>query len=514
LSLVEVRIRDLAVFDEMVVPFDRGFTALTGETGAGKSVCITAMRLALGGRVDGDPVRNGADSARAVAVFDEIPPFLRRRLGDIGVPPDDLTTLSRELSRAGRGSCRINGALVSQAVLREAGEALAEITLQGASQRLLQRGRQRDLLDLAAAAIDLRDEVRHAVGSWRTAQTALDEVRRRQAAGAAEVEAARHLIADLGALALVPGEDDRLGAERLRLRNASALMLASSELRRAAAGDEESSGAAALLAAALDSTTSLDGLDADLDSLAGEAADLLDRLRELGASARSHADGIGLDEGRLAEVEERLDTLARVRRRHGSIAEALEALEAANDLLAAGQDGGARLATAEAEVTAARARAGAVALQLSERRRRAARRLEGEVERALHLLELPHARLRIATDRDDKGILESCRETRQPARRGLRVIIDERHQVSGGGLDATVSRPAEAATLGVRNHVDAGKARSKRFAELVVVIGHDNDLGPLGLGEHGPDAGRRELEPLERISADDDTPSGVVVDRT
>ncbi|HEY8675617.1 MAG TPA: AAA family ATPase [Candidatus Dormibacteraeota bacterium] len=399
MSLVEVRIRDLAVFDEMVVPFDRGFTALTGETGAGKSVCITAMRLALGGRVDGDPVRNGADSARAVAVFDEIPPFLRRRLGDIGVPPDDLTTLSRELSRAGRGSCRINGALVSQAVLREAGEALAEITLQGASQRLLQRGRQRDLLDLAAAAIDLRDEVRHAVGSWRTAQTALDEVRRRQAAGAAEVEAARQLIADLGALALVPGEDDRLGAERLRLRNASALMLASSELRRAAAGDEESSGAADLLAAALDSTTSLDGLDADLDSLAGEAADLLDRLRELGASARSHADGIGLDEGRLAEVEERLDTLARVRRRHGSIAEALEALEAANDLLAAGQDGGARLATAEAEVTAARARAGAVALQLSERRRRAARRLEGEVERALHLLELPHARLRIATER-------------------------------------------------------------------------------------------------------------------
>jgi hypothetical protein len=68
--------------------------------------------------------------------------------------------------------------------------------------------------------------------------------------------------------------------------------------------------------------------------------------------------------------------------------------------------------------------------------------------------------------------------------------------------------------LGVRYHVDAGKARSKRFAELVVVIGHDNDLGPLGLGEHGPDAGRRELEPLERISADDDTPSGVVVDRT
>jgi DNA repair protein RecN (Recombination protein N) len=405
-SLVEVRIRDLAVFEETLVPFGGGFTAMTGETGAGKSVCITALRLALGSRVDGDPIRTGADAARVSAVFDEAPPSLRRRLADIGVPPDELTTLSREIIRAGRGSCRINGALVSQGVLREVGEALAEITLQGASQRLLQRGRQRDLLDLAASAIDLRDQVRQAVGAWRAAQSTLEEVRRRQAAGAAEVDAARQLIADLGAQALISGEDDQLAAERLRLRNASALMAASAELHRAAAGDEESSGAADLLAGALETATSLKGVDSSLDTLAGEAADLLDRLRELGASARSHADAIGLDESRLAEVEDRLDILARIRRRHGSIEQAVEALEAADELLAAGQDGGARLAAAEVEVASARARAGELAVQLSERRRQAARRLEGEVASALHLLELPHARLRIATERraDPAGV--------------------------------------------------------------------------------------------------------------
>jgi len=193
LSLVEVRIRDLAVFDEALVPFDGGFTALTGETGAGKSVCITALRLALGGRVDGDPVRAGADVARVSAVFDELPAALRLRLTALGVPADELVTLSREISRAGRGSCRVNGALVSQAVLREVGEGLAEVTLQGASQRLLQRGRQRDLLDVAAAAAVLRDDVRQAVAGWRAAQGALDEARRRQAAGASEVEAARQL---------------------------------------------------------------------------------------------------------------------------------------------------------------------------------------------------------------------------------------------------------------------------------------------------------------------------------
>ncbi|HWF57462.1 MAG TPA: AAA family ATPase [Candidatus Dormibacteraeota bacterium] len=406
MSLVEVRIRDLAVFEEAVVPFGEGFTALTGETGAGKSVCITALRLALGGRADGDPIRSGAVAARVSAVFDHLPPSLHPRLSDIGVPPDELTTLSREITRVGRGSCRINGALVSQAVLREVGEALAEITLQGASQRLLERGRQRDLLDLAASALDLRDQVRQGVGSWRSAQASLEDVRRRQAAGTAEVDAARQTVADLSALALVPGEDDHLAAERLRLRNAAALLAASEALRRAAAGDEESSGAADLLAGALDASLALEGVDPALDTLAGEAAALVDRLRELGASARGHAGGIGLDQARLAEVEERLDMLSRVRRRHGSIEQAAEALEAARQLLAAGEDGGARLGAAEAEVAAARDRAGELAVQLSERRRQAARRLEREVESALRLLELPHARLRIALERraDPAGV--------------------------------------------------------------------------------------------------------------
>jgi DNA repair protein RecN (Recombination protein N) len=405
-SLVEVRIHDLAVFDEAVVPVAEGFTALTGETGAGKSVCIAALRLALGDRVDGDPIRSGCDAARLSAVFDDAPAPLRQRLADLGIPADELTTLSREISRTGRGSCRVNGALVSLAVLREVGEALAEITLQGASHRLLQRSRQRDLLDLAATATELRGDVREAVAQWRLAQGALDDVRRHLAAGAAEVETARQVVGDLEALALRAGEDEQLAAERLRLRNASALTAASHDLRRAASGDEEASGAADLFAVALGAASALGGVDPALDALAADAADLVDRLRDLGSAARRHADSIGLDESRLADVEERLDTLARVRRRHGSIEQALDALEAANELLAAGENGGARLAAAQTALATGRERAGALALQLSDRRRQAARRLEADVESALHLLELPHARLRVAMDRraDPAGV--------------------------------------------------------------------------------------------------------------
>ncbi|PZR78128.1 MAG: hypothetical protein DLM65_13710 [Candidatus Aeolococcus gillhamiae] len=406
MSLVEVRIHGLAVVDEALVPVGRGFTALTGETGSGKSVCITALRLALGDRVDGDPIRRDRDTAGVSVVFDDVPASLRHRLGELGISADELTTLSREVSRAGRGSCRVNGALVSQAVLRELGEMLAEVTLQGASHRLMQRSRQRDLLDLAAGATALRDELRHAVGEWRAAEATLEEVRRRHAAGANEVDAARHLVAELGSLGMVPGEDEHLAAERLRLRNASALAAASTALRRGAAGDDETPGAADLLAAAVDEAVALSGVDPALDRLAGDATELLDGLRELGSAARAHADAIGLDEGRLLEVEERLDVLARVRRRHGTVEAALEAIEAARELLAAGEDGGSRLAGAETEVISTRARAGELAVQLSERRRQAARRLEREVDAALHLLELPHARLRVVLEQraDPNGV--------------------------------------------------------------------------------------------------------------
>lgn len=399
MSLVEIRVHDLAVFADALAPVGPGFTALTGETGSGKSVCISALRLALGERVDGDQVRAGSDAARVSAVFDEVPPAVRERLVAIGVPTDELTTLTRDVSRAGRGSCRINGALVSQAALREVGEGLAEVTLQGASHRLLRRGRQRDILDVAAANSDLRDEVRQAVVQWRAAGVALAELRRRQAAGAAELDAAAQLVTDLGHLGLVVGEDEQLAAERLRLRNAAALAAASGELRSAACGDDERPGAADQLALAVNASAALEGVDADLDALSAEANRVLEALRELGSAARRHGDSVHLDEGRLVLVEERLDVLSRVRRRHGSIEQALDALAAARELLGAREDGGARLAAAEAAVAAARGRAGELAARLSERRRVAARRLESDVEAALHLLELPAARLRVALDR-------------------------------------------------------------------------------------------------------------------
>src|SRR5437016_1652126 len=139
MALRELRVGDVAVFSDARLEIPDGFVVLTGETGAGKSVCINALRAALGGRMEPEWVRAAAGGARVAAVFDDVEAGIRDRVLALGVADDELLTLSRELVRGGRSTCRINGALVSQAVLRDIGESLVEVTAQGARQRLLPR---------------------------------------------------------------------------------------------------------------------------------------------------------------------------------------------------------------------------------------------------------------------------------------------------------------------------------------------------------------------------------------
>ncbi|HZS15032.1 MAG TPA: hypothetical protein VFC09_10565 [Candidatus Dormibacteraeota bacterium] len=403
MALVELRVANLAVVRSARLELAAaGLTALTGETGAGKTVCIAALRLVLGGRFDPELVRTGAESASVAAVFDGVPGEVRDRLDALGVPDDDLLTLARELPRAGRGACRINGALVSTSTLREVGEALVEVTGQGESHRLLRSARQRDLLDAfgGPALLDLRAATAASVRRWREAAEALARAAESADVGAAELQRARELVADLAPLDLRPGEDDDLAAERLRLRHAVGLAASAEAVHAACQGGDESPGAADLLAAAAEQGRALRGIDPGVDVLVAEADDLVERLRDLAAGARRQADASVVDGARLAAVEERLDLLDRVRRRHGgSIAAALAALEEAQSVCSGADAGGAGLERLRADVESCRVEAGEVALRLSAARARAAARLEKEVTARLHQLRLPHGRLRVVLAR-------------------------------------------------------------------------------------------------------------------
>ncbi|HXA27169.1 MAG TPA: AAA family ATPase [Candidatus Angelobacter sp.] len=403
MPLVELRIANLAVVRSARLEFGPGgLAALTGETGAGKTVCIAALRLVLGGRFDPELVRAGCDAGSVAAVFEGVPDEVRERLDALGVPDDDLLTLSRELPRGGRGASRVNGALVSASTLREIGEALVEVTGQGESHRLLRAGRQRDLLDAFGGTplLVLRTSTAAAVRRWRDAEEALARAAEQAAVGAAELDRARDLVADLQPLDLRPGEDDELAAERLRLRHAAALAAAAEAVHAASQGEDDALGAADLLAAAAEQGRALRGVDPGVDELVAGASDLVERVRDLAATARRTADGFVLDGGRLAAVEERLDVLDRLKRRHGgSIAAALEALEDAAALCAMADAGTGGLERLRAEVEASRAEAAEVAGRLSDGRSRAAARLEKEATTRLRQLRLPHGRLRIVLTR-------------------------------------------------------------------------------------------------------------------
>ena len=399
MALRELRISNLAVIEEARLSFEDGFSVLTGETGSGKSMCVNALRAALGGRLEPEQVRAGTAGARVAAVFDNPTPQLRARRAELGIPDDDLITLSRDVPASGRATCRIDGALVSQAVLREIGDLCVDVTAQGTSQRLLRRTWQRDLLDAFGGAelARARTAASAAFRAWRSAVDALAAAHRAASTGAAELQRARDLVDDLEMLGLRPGEDAELHGERLRLRHAARIAESSLAVADASGGDDRS--AADRLAAAIGGGADLAAVDPKLGALLENADELVDRLRELALDARRHADSVTVDEARLTAVEERLDSLTRVIRRHGSLEAALADLMRAQALVESVDGEGGAIGTLEVSAAAQRADAGSAAAVLSAARTAAARRLERAVTAELRSLELPHARFRVVLSR-------------------------------------------------------------------------------------------------------------------
>ena len=399
MALRELRVSNLAVIDEARLSFDEGFTVLTGETGSGKSMCVNALRAALGGRLEPETVRVGAAAARVAAVFDNPSPRLRARRAELGIPDDDLITLSREVPATGRATCRIDGALVSQSVLRELGDLCVDVTAQGTSHRMLRRGWQREVLDAFSGVegATVRAANAGAFQAWRAAADAEAAARRAASTSAVELRRARDLVEDLGPIRMRPGEDAELQVERLRLRHAARIAECALSLAEASGGDDQS--AADRLAAAIGVGADLAAVDSGLSTLLEEADALVDRLRELAMDARRHADEITVDEARLTAIEERLDVLTRVTRRHGSLEAALIELDRAAGLVASVDGEAGAIGSLEVAAEARRAESGAAAAALSAVRAEAARRLERAVTAELRSLELPHARFRVVLTR-------------------------------------------------------------------------------------------------------------------
>ncbi len=404
--LTALSIRDVVLIERLDLAFGTGLTVLTGETGAGKSILLDSLGLALGARADSGLVRAGAEQASVTACFAPPPghPALDL-LAEQGVALEDEIVVRRVVSKDGRSRAAINDQPVGVALLRRAAALLVEVQGQGDQMGLADPAAHAALLDAYGGYAPVRSAASAAWRAWRDASARLQEARATIAEAQREEDWLRHAVEELSALAPAEGEEERLAAERQRLqqgeRRAEAIAAALSDI---APKDRRSAGPAASLRNASRALQKLvPANQPDADNPAAPALAALERAEEALAEAETLlsrlADEADADPRLLEQAEERLFALRAAARKHGTAVVELPALLAGlRGRLAALDTGAAEIASLEAEAAAARTAYAAAASALTAARQVAAKRLQTAVTEELPPLRLDKARFTVEVE--------------------------------------------------------------------------------------------------------------------
>ncbi|APY89038.1 DNA repair protein RecN [Streptomyces alfalfae] len=399
-----MRIRSLGVIDDAVVELSPGFTAVTGETGAGKTMVVTSLGLLLGGRADAALVRIGAKSAVVegrIAVPAGSPAVVRAE--EAGAELDDGALLvSRTVSAEGRSRAHLGGRSVPVGVLSELADDLVAVHGQTDQQGLLKPARQRGALDRYAGdavAVPLA-KYTSAYRRLRAVTAEVDEITTRARERAQEADLLRFGLEEIAAVEPRAGEDTELAAEAERLGHAEALASAATSAHAALAGnpeDPEGVDASTLVAGASRALEAVRSHDPALSALADRLGEIGILLGDVAGELAGYADDLDADPLRLAAVEERRAALTQLTRKYGADIDAV---------LAWAEEGAARLTELEgdddrlgeliAERDALRGELAGLAQALTDARQEAASRFAAAVTEELASLAMPHARVSIA----------------------------------------------------------------------------------------------------------------------
>ncbi len=402
--LEELRISSLGVIEESVLELGPGFTAITGETGAGKTMVVTALGLLLGGRADSGAVRTGARNARVEGLvrLPDGPPgeHLAARLDEVGGDvEDERLVLGRQVSAEGRSRAFAGGASVPVATLASLAGPLVAVHGQSDQHRLLQSAAQREALDSFAGtkALRLRERYAETHQRLRATEEELAAVVESARERAREADLLRFGLGEVEAVDPRPGEDGELAAEEARLGFSDTLRTAAAQAREALSAEDGGPDALGLVSSA---RKLLDGVrehDAEAGSLADRLAEVSYLLSDAAADLSSYASSIETDPARLAAVSERRAALVALTRKYG---------ETIDDVLAWAQESAARLLELDGtderieELRATRERLreelAVAGSALSAERAKAATKLGKVVTAELSSLAMPHAELSVA----------------------------------------------------------------------------------------------------------------------
>ncbi|HWP73104.1 MAG TPA: DNA repair protein RecN [Methylomirabilota bacterium] len=405
--LRELSIRNLAVVEEAVVPFAPGLNVLTGETGAGKSIVVDALLLITGARAQLDWIRTGADTALVEAVF-EIDPAgpVAALLDEAGHHPGDgQLVIKRELARSGRHRAFVNDGAATVGLLERLGELLVELHGQHEHQRLMEPARQLLLLDRFAEALDRRERVGALVRTWEEARAALDRLRSEMREGARQEDLYRFQLAEIDDVRLKDGEEDELRAERSRLQHAERIVAGLQETVGLLYEEPQSATTRLSRAAALLRDLSRYEPDAAASIEAIEGAQAY--LEDVVGRARALRDRAVFDPERLEQIDARLDTIVKLKRKYG---DSVAAILAHRQEVATALDRITRhdaiAEEMERTVAEAAAAAGAEAAALSQARTRGGERLERLIQKEIRGLGMEHGRFRVALRREPAAVGE------------------------------------------------------------------------------------------------------------
>jgi DNA repair protein RecN (Recombination protein N) len=316
MALVELSVENLAVVESVRLSFAKGFTVVTGETGAGKSLVVDAVALALGARASADQVRSGTDAARIEAIFDDVPRDPNDPLDEL--IDDGTLIVRREVSSDGRSLARANDRAVTVGSLAGLGARLGEIHGQHEQQRLLLADRQLALLDRfggldVAGLAQLHRAWRASVAGAAELLTDAHELARR-------VELLRHQADEIAAAALAPGEDLEVEAALRAGQHAEAIALSAAQ---AVAALRDDGGATDALNAGVASLESAASHDERFGELADRARSLAAEASELARDAATAGERVDLDPASRAAAEERLSLIYELKRKYGESIEAV-----------------------------------------------------------------------------------------------------------------------------------------------------------------------------------------------
>jgi DNA repair protein RecN (Recombination protein N) len=401
MSLTELTVENLAVIERVRLPLSRGFTVLTGETGAGKSLVVDALALALGARAATDQVRSGTDAARVEAVFDGVVAAEDDPLADVLAAGDGMAIVRREVGADGRSLVRVNDRSVTVGALASLGERLAEIHGQHEQQRLLTADRQLALLDRFGELGERVAQVEAGYRAWRATVAEGSEMLTDEAELARRMELLLHQVDEIGAAELRPGEDATLEQQLRVAANAEAIARSADSavraLRDEAGALEQLSSARAELALAA-------GHDQRFAELLVRAASLEAEAVELARDAAALAERVDLDPESRAATEERLELLYDLKRKYGeSLEQVISFGASAAYELARLQDQETTRERLRADETRLRSELEAAVAALREARRAAAGRLADRVNAELPPLGLPADAFGVALEEVEIG---------------------------------------------------------------------------------------------------------------